>query len=130
MCRGLALIMQPRGSGQGILPPQTNTPEGGRDVRSGVKTGKAHREHMFSALPPRTDIERPVRHVRFVPTTDSCAAANGISIRSPRRSARAVSAKGRPPTAFKVLRLMINSNLFGNSTAGSPGVAPLRIFTT
>ena len=32
-----------------------------------VKTGKAHREHMFSALPPRTDIERPVRHVRFVP---------------------------------------------------------------
>jgi hypothetical protein len=31
---------------------------------SWVKTGKAQCEHMFSALPPTTDIERPRRHVR------------------------------------------------------------------
>ena len=29
--------------------------------------GKAQREHMFSGLPPTTDIERPRRHVRSVP---------------------------------------------------------------
>src|SRR2546421_6908709 len=34
-----------------------------------VKTGKAQREHMFSALPPRADIAQCSRHVRFVPTT-------------------------------------------------------------
>jgi hypothetical protein len=82
---------------------------------------------VTSGLPPITDIIRPPAQVRLVPTTDSGAAANGISIQSPRRSARAVSAKGRPPSAFEVLRLMINSSLFGNSTARSPGLAPLRI---
>src|SRR5258706_10941387 len=35
-----------------------------------VKTGKAQWEHMFSALPPTTDIERPRRHVRVVPEAD------------------------------------------------------------
>jgi hypothetical protein len=29
-----------------------------------VKTGKAQCEHMFSALPPRADIEQCSRHVR------------------------------------------------------------------
>ena len=29
----------------------------------------------MSVLPPRTDIERPLRHVRFVPGRDSCTAA-------------------------------------------------------
>ena len=32
-----------------------------------VKTGKAHREHMFSALPLIADIARRGRHVGFVP---------------------------------------------------------------
>src|SRR5712675_557871 len=31
-----------------------------------------------SALPPTTDIERPLRHVRFVPTTDPCTAAKNF----------------------------------------------------
>src|SRR5258707_7004364 len=57
---------------------------------SWVKTGKAHREHMFSALPPRTDIERPVRHVRFVPTTEVATL-----IRSPRLRGQAAPARYR-----------------------------------
>jgi hypothetical protein len=32
-----------------------------------VKTGKAQREQMFSALPLRADIAQQSRHVRFVP---------------------------------------------------------------
>jgi hypothetical protein len=32
-----------------------------------VKTGKAHYEHMFSALPPKADSGRTSRDVRFVP---------------------------------------------------------------
>src|SRR6266478_4001203 len=52
------------------------------NVRSGVKTGKAQCEHMFSALPPRADIAQYSRHVRFVPSSDSCTAEDGIAIRS------------------------------------------------
>ena len=36
-----------------------------------VKTGKAQCEHMFSAVHPRTDIAKIVRHVRFVPIADN-----------------------------------------------------------
>src|SRR5258705_8282213 len=91
-----------------------------------------HSDHarIISGLPRKADKVKAGRHFAFVPQPDSCTAANGISIRSPRRSARAVSAKGRLPRAFEVLRLMINSSLFGNSTARSPGLAPLRIFRT
>ena len=32
-----------------------------------VKTGKAQREHMFSALPLKADVAQRGRHVRFVP---------------------------------------------------------------
>src|SRR6266404_2522118 len=98
-------------------------------VRLGSKTGKAHREHMFSALPPRTDIERPVRHVRFVPRRDSCAAANQhlYSITS---SARASSAGGMmTPSAFAVFKLITRSNLVGCSTGRSAGFAPLNILS-
>ena len=35
-----------------------------------VKTGKAQREQMFSAIPPRADIAQQSRHVRFVPEGD------------------------------------------------------------
>ncbi len=40
------------------------------NVRSGVKTGKAQCEPMFSALPPRADIAQRSRHVRSVPEAD------------------------------------------------------------
>src|SRR6266550_2958973 len=40
------------------------------DVRSGVKTGKAQYEQMFSALPPKADITRCGWHVRKVPRGD------------------------------------------------------------
>ncbi len=38
-----------------------------QDTVGGVKTGKAQREQMFSALPLRADIAQQSRHVRFVP---------------------------------------------------------------
>src|SRR5450631_1643628 len=64
-------------------PPRCSQPERKRffgtvqadGCPSWVKLGNARSEPMFSALPPTTDIERPLRHVRFVPATDSRAAA-------------------------------------------------------
>ena len=41
-----------------------------------VKSGKAQNEHIMSAPPPKADIDRRDRHVRFVPKADSCSAAN------------------------------------------------------
>jgi hypothetical protein len=37
---------------------------------SWVKTGNPHREQMSSAVHPTTDMQRPRRHVRVVPTCD------------------------------------------------------------
>ena len=49
-----------------------------------------------SGLPRRTDILRISGHVSKVPTTDSCAAANSIAIRSPLlRSKQSSKRKGR-----------------------------------
>ena len=45
-----------------------------------VKLRNTQREQMFSGLPRVTDIVRSVRLVRFVPTPDSCTAANNGSI--------------------------------------------------
>src|ERR1035437_1314473 len=65
------------------------------DVRMGVKTEKAQCEHMFSALPLRTDIEQCSRHVRLVPTGD-VARRRGRQLRGPKRKNR----RWRPrPTA-------------------------------
>src|SRR6202166_5329373 len=52
------------------------------EVRFGVKTGKAQCEHMFSALPLRADIAEQSRHVRFVPTGDSCTATSSLNFGS------------------------------------------------
>ena len=41
-----------------------------RERPFGVKTGKAHYEHMFSALPLKADITLRTRYVRFVPIGD------------------------------------------------------------
>jgi hypothetical protein len=38
-----------------------------------LKTGKAQREHMFSAVQPITDITKLERHVRKVPGTEVAA---------------------------------------------------------
>jgi hypothetical protein len=40
------------------------------NVGFGVKTGKAHYEHMFSALPLKADITLRTRYVRFVPIAE------------------------------------------------------------
>jgi hypothetical protein len=54
---------------------------------------KAQNEHIMSALPPKADIDRRNRHVRFVPiaTERIAAKANSCSITS---SAMACSVKG------------------------------------
>jgi|GraSoi_2013_20cm_1033751.scaffolds.fasta_scaffold26190_3 hypothetical protein len=44
-------------------------PEGGRSPLW-VKTGKAHYEHIFSALPLKADIRRAGRDVRKVPNSE------------------------------------------------------------
>jgi hypothetical protein len=49
-----------------------------------------HREQMFSALPPNSDVARCARHFAFVPTRDSCTAANGRT----RRAAGSPSPEG------------------------------------
>ena len=49
----------------------------------------------MSALERITDSTRTLRHVRKVPIADSCTAANGIAIRSPRRRGRATHHSGR-----------------------------------
>ncbi len=43
-----------------------------------VKTGKAQREQMFSALPLRADNAQCSRHVRFVPTCDIDRRRDGL----------------------------------------------------
>ena len=47
-------------------------------------------QNGMSALPPIADMCGALAYVCFVPKADSCTAANSITIRSPRRRARAV----------------------------------------
>ena len=72
-------------------------------------------------------IKRTFPNRCFVPTTDSRTAARQhlYSITS---SASASNVGGiLRPSAFAVLRLMINSNLVGSITGRSAGFSPLRI---
>jgi len=81
----------------------------------------------MSALAPRADIERPPRHVRFVPYSDSCTAA--ITFYSITWSAIASNVAGTVmPSALAVLRLMTRENLLAWSIGRSPGFAPRNIF--
>jgi len=57
---------------------------------------------MFSALAPTTDIAQEGRHVRFVPGTDSCTAANYVAILV--GSSIGISPAGSPLTAFLISR--------------------------
>jgi hypothetical protein len=92
----------------------------GQTEKSGWATGK-------SALPSRTDIVKPVPLARFVPSPDSCTAAN-VNSYSITSSAPVSSAGGMVrPSAFAVLRLMTSSNLIDCSTGKSAGLAPFRI---
>ena len=50
-----------------LLASAWNVGECHREVGFGVKTGKAQREHMSSAVHPITDIAKILRHVRCVP---------------------------------------------------------------
>ena len=76
--------------------------------------------------PPRTtDISRPARLVRFVPTRDSCTAA--ISTYSITSSALASSVRGIARlNAFATFRFMTSSNFVGCSTGRLAGDAPLE----
>src|ERR1035437_957439 len=51
--------------GNGYVLPKATAPH-----LDSTKRRNARFEQMFSALPPTTDIERPRRHVRVVPTTE------------------------------------------------------------
>src|SRR5262249_23494008 len=83
----------------------------------------------MSALPPKADITENRRHVRYVPSTDSCSAANRLySITS---SARASSEGGMlRPRALAVLALITNSYLVGACTGRLAGFSPLTMQST
>jgi len=83
----------------------------------------------MSALPPKADIVGRNGDVRFVPKADICAAANSrYSITS---SARASSGCGTvSPSAFAVLRLIINSYFVGACTGKLAGFSPFRMRST
>src|SRR5438874_23858 len=91
------------------------------------QTRSSSRDRARSAVPPTADKRRLHQHVGFVPTTDSCAAANRtlIWITS---SALAKSVGGTTsPSAFSVLRLIADSHFVGDCTRRSAGFAPKRI---
>src|SRR6516164_11680319 len=89
----------------------------------GQKRTSEHVQSM-SALPPKADIDRVCRDVRFVPKAD----IKPYSITS---SARTSRDEGTVMLrAFAVLRLTDRSILVGNSTGRSPGRAPCRILST
>ena len=92
----------------------------------GHKRTLGHLQAM-SALPPKADIGTQPRDVCFVPKADilRCGKERRYSITS---SAMATRPGGKVrPSAFAVLRLITNSNLFGCTTGRSAGLAPLRI---
>src|SRR5262245_30028812 len=83
-----------------------------------------HRQNFMSALPPKADVCSALANVGYGPKADIVA----HSIIS---SARACIDGGTlRPSAFAVVRLMINSNLVGCSTGRSAGLAPRRILST
>ena len=88
------------------------------------------RIRAMSALPPKADIGTQSWNVRFVPKADKvhCSKIVRYSITS---SARAISDCGTvSPSAFAVLRLIINSYFVGACTGRSAGFSPLRIRST
>ena len=73
-------------------------------------------------------------HIRTIPSstilTRSAITPNEIPPQSINSSARSRNDSGIVrPSAFEVLRLMINSNLVGSSMGKSPGLAPLNILS-
>ena len=100
-----------------------------RNVEMGQKRTLTHLVQM-SALPPKADIGTQSWNVRFVPKADKvhCSKIVRYSITS---SARAISDCGTvSPSAFAVLRLIINSYFVGACTGRSAGFSPLRIRST
>src|SRR5258706_12454259 len=83
------------------------------ECRIRVKTGKAQCEQMFSALPPRADIARRSRHVRFVPSRDSCTAAKLQSYSITSSAVVRMSGGTVRASVLAVLRLMTSSYFVG-----------------
>ena len=77
-----------------------------------------------SGLPRGTDIVGPTRLVRFVPTRDSCTAANLIAIRLPsaRRSLEAASSS--VPTAGALAFRLASRSLTPHQARGPRGSVP------
>jgi hypothetical protein len=84
-----------------------------------------YRSNPMSALPPKADIDRRQCDVRFVPIAEIGGVYSISSSASDINDAGIVS-----PSAFAVVRLMMNSNFVGCSTGRSPGFAPRRILST
>jgi hypothetical protein len=87
-----------------------------------------NRRRRPRAIPPKADIDRQPIEVRLVPQADMARRSNTQPIRSHRRR---VSDGGMVrPSAFAVLRLIINASFTGCCTGKSEGLAPFRIRST
>jgi hypothetical protein len=132
-------------SNMGLLPSgrrpnnDSTSRRGRRLLRCGISTRlmtavghkqTSHPARTLSALPLKADKAQTCWHVRLVPKTDSCGAANSnlYSITS-LASASSLSGIARP-SALAVVRLRTNSNLVGRSTGISLGFVPCRILST
>src|SRR6516165_8660127 len=112
-----------------MLAPPGEVDRVGR-CRLWVKSRHWGNVRLMSALPPKADIHRRERHVRFVPKADilHCGKKRRYSITS---SARESSAAGTSsPSTFAVLRLITSLNFVDCTTGRSAGLVPLRIRPT
>ena len=96
-----------------------------------VKTGKSRSEQMLSALPPLATGERTFWVGSFVPIAAVSRCSNmhmlptTYSITS---SAATISLSGTlRPSAFAVLRLIVNWTLTGSWTGSSLGFVPCKM---
>jgi hypothetical protein len=79
----------------------------------------------MSVLPPKADIDRACRDVRYVPKADEVHRSKDHCY-----SITKIDVGIDTPIALAVFRFSANSKLVGCSTGRSDGFAPLRIFAT
>ena len=97
-----------------------------------VKDGSVNRldRRGTSASPRKRTSRRASGDVRFVPKGDICTAAKWRFYSITSSAVICIINGSVSPSAFAVLRLMINSNLVGACTGRSPGLSPLRMRST
>ena len=94
--------------------PNTATPQSSNALRSAtVKMRKSHSEHFSTAVPQKADVVLTAANARFVPTADSCTAANHVRGCSTSLDHFVGAAKQRAPnreqSSYPTTRIMVKS---------------------